>query len=220
MWASPGPGARIQNVAASLVGRPAFWVILVTAIGAWPLAWSPLHPLPPPQPVLGRVPEFELVDEQGRTFGTKDLAGRVWVAGVVTGQAPDPSRTVARMAQIQDRARQLADRFHLVSLSADPEHDTPERLFAYARASHASPRMWSFLTGPTDAVRRAFVEAAGRRQLDPREMARGSPMSMLALVDVKGRIRACYDAEASNVVDRVVRDAAVLVNRPEEADEP
>jgi protein SCO1 len=214
------PAARMQYIAASLVGRPALWVILVTAIGAWPLAWSFLHPLPPPQPVLGRVPDFALVDEQGRTFGTKDLAGRVWVAGVIAGQAPGSSRTAARMAQIQDRARQLALRFHLVSLSADPEHDTPERMLAYARASHASPRMWSFLTGPTDAVLRAFAEAAGRPQDDLREVVDGSPTSILALVDVKGRIRACYDADASNVVDRVVRDAAVLVNRPEETNEP
>ena len=74
--------------------------------------------------------------------------------------------------------------------------DDPSRLAAYAREHRASPRMWTFLTGPVDTVRDA--------------VSRGTD---LVLVDSQGRIRARYDPEDAGSVERVVRDAALLVNR-------
>ncbi len=52
----------------------------------------------------------------------------------------------------------LGDRVHLVSISIDPEQDTPARLTDYARRYHAGPG-WDFLTGTVAAsveVQRAF----------------------------------------------------------------
>lgn len=36
----------------------------------------------------------------------------------------------------------------IVSLTVDPEHDTPDVLLAYAQRYHANPDRWFFLTGP------------------------------------------------------------------------
>jgi protein SCO1 len=83
-----------------------------------------------------------------------------------------------------------------VSISVDPGFDGPARLAAYARVHRASPRMWTFLTGPVDTIRDAVY--------------RGTD---LVLVDSEGRIRARYDPEDAGTEERVVRDAALLVNR-------
>jgi protein SCO1 len=210
-------GAPLEERLARLVGRPWFWAAFVAVAFAWPIVASLHARLPPPLPVLADLPPFELVDQAGRPFGSGQLEGRAWLASFVftrcTTVCPGVTATVAR---IQHRTRELAPAFHLVSFSVDPAHDTPERLTAYARTHHANPRTWSFLTGPEAAVRRAVVEglktAMGRDPglPGPEGIIHGSH---LVLVDGRGRVRAYYDAASPEVVERVVRDAALLVNR-------
>jgi protein SCO1/2 len=120
------------------------------------------------------------------------------------------------MAQIQARMRNLEPAFQLVSISVDPDFDRPARLAEYARAARASPRMWTFLTGSADAVRDTVVRglrvSMGRDAGGPggEGISHGTH---LVLVDGRGEIRGYYDADAPDTVERVVRDAALLVNR-------
>ncbi len=167
--------------------------------------------------MLGTVPRFQLTDQDGRPFGSGDLAGRVWIASFIFTRCETVCpRITAQMARIQARTRNLEPTLHLVSLSVDPEHDTPSRLAAYARAHHASPRMWTFVTGPADSVQ-ATVEK-GLRVSMGREASDPSPAAIshgthLVLIDGAMRIRGYYDPEDPDAVDRVVRDAALLANR-------
>jgi protein SCO1 len=73
--------------------------------------------------------------------------------------------------------------------------------------------MWTFLTGPVDAVRETVVRGL-RISMDP-ERSGGDAFhgTHLVLVDGEGRIRGYYDPEDAGAVERVVRDAALLVNR-------
>ncbi|HTN52557.1 MAG TPA: SCO family protein [Anaeromyxobacter sp.] len=206
-----------QRIAAAAVGRPLFWIALVAVLAAWPVAWALRVPVPPPAPVLGAVPRFELTDQDGRPFGSGDLAGRVWVASFVFTRCTTACPAITRqMARIQDRARNLEPALHLVSFSVDPAFDSPERLAAYARAARASPRMWTFLTGPAEAVRAAVVQGlrvsmgSGAGPGGEPDLSHGTH---LVLVDGGGRIRGYYDSGAPGVVDQVVRDAALLINR-------
>ena len=60
--------------------------------------------------------------------------------------------------QFQERLGARHEPVHLVSISIDPEQDTPARLRAYARQFHAAPG-WNHYTGTaaaTSAVQRAF----------------------------------------------------------------
>ncbi len=214
---APGRGARLQAGASRLVARPLFWIALVAAIGAWPVIWSLRTPLPPPMPVLATLPRFELTDQDGRPFGTKDLEGRVWLASFIFTRCDTicPAIT-AKMARVQGRTRQLEPGFRLVSISVDPEYDTPARLAEYARAHRASPRMWSFLTGNPDAVKATVVDglkvAMGREKGDDgfEGIFHGSH---LVLVDGRGQVRAYFDSDDPDVVDKVVRAVGLLVNR-------
>ena len=166
MRTEPTPGGRLDGSRGERLGRAigvlaaeaALLVRRRLALGAWPVVWSLRTALPPAPPVLGVVPPFALTDETGRRFGSEDLAGRAWVASFIFTRCPTVCpRITGRMARIQDRARSLEPALRLVSISVDPEYDTPPRLAEYARSHGASPRMWKFLTGPADAVR-ATVE--------------------------------------------------------------
>jgi protein SCO1/2 len=208
--------ARGGRALSALTARPLFWIVAVAAIAAWPLVWSLRTPLPPPPPVLGAIPPFALTDEAGRPFGSKELEGRAWVASFIFTRCPTVCpRITARMARIQDRARNLEPQLHLVSFSVDPEFDTPQRLAEYARGHGASPRMWTFLTGPADAVRETVERGLRVSMGGPVEAAATAEVSHgthLVLVDRGGRIRAYYDPDAPDVIDQVVRDAARVVN--------
>ncbi len=66
-------------------------------------------------------------------------------------------------AQLEDRLGPDRDRVHLVSISIDPEEDTPSRLAAYGRRYHAGPG-WRFYTGTLEAsvaAQKAFAAYRG-----------------------------------------------------------
>lgn len=215
---SEGGVFRAPGRVSRLAGSPAFWLIVAAAIFSWSIAWSLRTRLPPPLPVLAELPRFALTDQEGRPFGTQELEGRVWAAGFIFTRCPTVCpRVTARMARVQGRTRQLAPAFHLVSFSVDPAFDTPERLAAYARAHRASPRMWTFLTGDEPAVKEAVVggmKIAMERQTGPDGRFEGVLHgSALVLVDQRGRVRGYYDPEDDAALDRLVRDAGLLVNR-------
>ena len=209
------PG-RLSRVA----GTPWLWVA-IAAIGlAVPMGTRILRQPPRPLPEYGVLPSFSLVAEDGRGFGTQDLAGHVWLAGFMFTRCPTicPAIT-ATMGRIQHRTRGIHQGFRLVSFSVDPAHDTPARLADYARQHKASPRVWKFLTGPPEAVKGAVVDGLKIAMGDTQPGAGGeqdfaSVMhgTHFVLVDQQSRIRGYYDSSDADVVDRVLTDAALLVN--------
>src|SRR5258708_2927382 len=109
---------------------------------------------PPPLPVLGQIPGFELTAETGQPFDRKALDGKVWVADFIfttcTGPCP---RLSSLMHNVQQSVSGMPD-VRLVSFSVDPEHDTPSALAQYAVRYHAQPDRWRFLTGPRESLDR------------------------------------------------------------------
>jgi cytochrome oxidase Cu insertion factor (SCO1/SenC/PrrC family) len=101
---------------------------------------------------FGVVPEFTLTERSERRVTRNDLLGRVWVVHFFYASCLDtcPLQS-AEMANLQ---RDLADApdVRLVSISVDPDHDTPEILRAYAQRFGADPERWLFLTGDKAAI--------------------------------------------------------------------
>lgn len=211
------PASFVARAVHAAVGRPLVWAVVISLLAAWPVVWSVGTRVPPPPPVLGTLPAFQLTDQDGAAFGSSELEGRVWIASFIFTRCPIICPAVTeKMARIQGRTRNLEPALHLVSFSVDPEFDTPARLAAYAREHRASPRMWTFLTGPADAVR-ATVEQGLRIHVG-RDPGEPSPAGIshgthLVLVDGASRIRGYYDPNDPDALDRLVRDAALLVNR-------
>jgi protein SCO1/2 len=205
---------RLHATVSAAVGRPLAWALAIGLLAAWPVAWTLRTPLPPPPPVLGVIPPFELTGQDGRPFGSRDLAGRVWIASFVFTRCETVCPAITRqMTRIQARTRNLEPALHLVSISVDPRHDTPARLAEYARAARASPRMWTFLTGPAEAVQETVVRGLKVHMGEETQVGDVSHGTHLVLVDGAARIRGYYDPDDPDAVDRVVRDAALLVNR-------
>ncbi len=102
----------------------------------------------------------------------------------------------ATFSAVQGRLGSGPGQVRMVSVSIDPEHDTPERLREYARQLKAGPR-WRFLTGRLEdvqAVQKAFDAYRGNKMRhEPLTFLRAAPedpwlrleglMSAAALLD-------------------------------------
>jgi protein SCO1/2 len=118
------------------------------------------------------MPRIKLVRADGKTVRLADELddGRAVVLDFVyttcTSVCPLSSQT---LEALQDRLGADRDHVHLVSISIDPEQDTPERLVEYARRFEAGPK-WQFYTGTVDAslaVQRAFAAYRGDKMSHP-----------------------------------------------------
>jgi protein SCO1/2 len=191
-----------------MLSHPAFWTLALLAIVAMPLARRALGPEAPPLPVLGVVPAFRFIDQDGVAFGPETLGGKPWVADFIFTRCPTVCPLMTeRLAALEPR---LSERVHLVSLSVDPDFDTPERLRAFAREHGASSPRWHFLTGDSAAVQVAVTE--GFKISLAHEGPDDDFLSIvhgvhLVLVDAQGRIRGYYDSTDPEALERLVRDA-------------
>jgi protein SCO1/2 len=172
---------------------------------------------------LGALPAFSLLDQDGNAFGAQDLAGKVWVADFIFTSCSDACpRLTARMRNLQDRL-DLGEPIGLLSITVDPERDTPQKLAEYARTSGARTRLWKFVTGPQAEVERTVVKgfhiAMGRVPVEPAsaEALRGEAFEILhgdrlVLVDGKGHLRGYYVADDAGL-RQILRDARALLGR-------
>lgn len=165
--------------------------------------------------VFGDVPEFSLTERSGKTFGSDDLKGKVWVASFIftrcSGQCPT---LCERLKKVQNKFR-FKDKFRLLSISMDPEKDTPPVLSEYAKRFEADPFKWLFLTGdPKDVstlVQHGFRLASGGPGGEEPEGITHS--FKLVLVDGSGRIRGYYDGTEDAAVDQLIRDTRGLIRQ-------
>ena len=100
-----------------------------------------------------KVEWFSLTERSGRTVTLDDLYGKVWVASFFFSNCPGVcvklNQTIARLQNDLDDPQ-----LEFVSITVDPENDTPERLAEYAVRFDANPNRWLFLTGPMDQIER------------------------------------------------------------------
>lgn len=108
-----------------------------------------------------RIPPVHLVREDGTTVSLPDELddGRPVVLNFVFTTCTTICPMMSSVfAQFEQRLGPDAGKVHLMSISIDPEHDTPARLRAYASRFHAGPE-WQHYTGTLDAsiaAQRAF----------------------------------------------------------------
>ncbi|MGC4092460.1 MAG: SCO family protein [Polyangiaceae bacterium] len=169
----------------------------------------------PPLPDLGLVPPFALQNQDGKGFGSSELHGRVWAAAFMFTRCPSVCPRVTRfMRKLQTSAGAEHVTLQLVSISVDPENDTPAVLKAYAQQYGAELGSWAFLTGDFEAIKRTSVEGfklALDGRADPNQKDYGIIHgSHLVLVDGSAHIRGYYRSEDDVEAARLIVDARRL----------
>jgi protein SCO1 len=108
-----------------------------------------------PLPKIAPAPEFSLTSQDGGRVTLADFRGKVvavtFIYTLCTTTCPVLTPT---MSFIQDQlGPDFGTKIAFVSISVDPERDTPEVLKEYAHAFGANLAGWAFLTGTPDAIR-------------------------------------------------------------------
>jgi len=153
------------------------------------------------------VGDFALVDQHGETFGTNELRGKVWIADFFFSNCPGPCpRMSTLMGDIQRQTKDLDD-LRIVSITVDPDRDTPETIKAYGERYGAIDGRWYFLTGPQNLLHRLASKDFNLFDVD------GSLQhsTRFALVDRQGRVRGFYSTGENGSYARLPEDARRLL---------
>lgn len=141
---------------------------------------------------IGPAPEFALTNLDGKRLALKDLRGKVLAITFIFASCTDTCPLLtAKMAGIQNRLGSVFGRkVQFVSITLDPERDTPDVLKRYAEGYKANPAGWAFLTG-TQAEIRAVARCYG---IFYKKSSRGDVdhTFLTSLVDQNGTLRVQY----------------------------
>jgi protein SCO1 len=179
-------------------------LILTLALAAL-LAELKARVLHPPLPVVGQVGNFTLTNQAGAAVSLADLRGRVWVADIIFTRCAGPCpRMTRQMKELQD-ALPAAGPARLVTLTTDPDFDTPPVLANYAGRFEADTNRWMFLTGAkkeinslaVDSLKLAAVEKKPEERVSPEDLFVHS--TIFVVVDKRAQLRGIFQTGGDGV---------------------
>ena len=145
-------------------------------------------------PRLYQVPPTSLIADSGAAFSTADLHGKVAVYDFIFTHCSGTCPIITKQMQMLVKGVPSSDELRFVSLSVDPQNDTPQVLHAYAERVRNDKR-WLFLTGERDQIVglsvNAFKLAAGAPQSGAEPILHSTKF---VLVDRAGWIRGYYNS--------------------------
>lgn len=143
-------------------------------------------------PTIGAAPDFTLISQDGVSVSLRDLRGKVVAVAFIFATCTDICPMLTdNMVRVKDNlGPTVASQIAFVSITVDPERDTPEVLKQYAQNFAADVKGWWFLTGDP-----AVVHEVGRKYgVIAKKTANGDIEHILltSLVDSEGSLRVQY----------------------------
>jgi protein SCO1/2 len=192
-------GDRIE--AKLVVDEGDYWLEQILTKGFVPSASGTPAPLPTvrvltPEPNRGvavgdPIPDFALTDQTGRTVRLSQMRGEPVAVTFLYTRCPIATAcplTAARFAKL-DSLLKAKGFGKLLTITVEPEHDTPKVLAEYASHLGADPARWKFLTGDPKAV--ADVASCFGVIYYP-DKGQVVHAQAVAVVDPKGRLATIY----------------------------
>ncbi|HEV2320389.1 MAG TPA: SCO family protein [Verrucomicrobiae bacterium] len=186
-----------------------FWIGIFLLIGllcvACLLSVVELQQQRPPLPVYGNISDFTLTNEDGAATTLADLTNHVWVADIIFTRCAGPCpRMTAQMKSIQDRLPAKSN-VRFVTLTTDPDYDSPAILKRYGERFGAQFNRWMFLTGTKaqiaglarDSLKLGSTPVARADQKNPADLFIHE--TIFVLVDKHARMRGIYQTGGEDV---------------------
>jgi protein SCO1/2 len=169
------------------------WIDEVRRLGAAPEPRPATSNATPAQSGI-LLPDCALVDQRGQAFHLADFKGRALAITFIFTRCPLPNFCPLMNQHFAEVQRALKDEpassgWHLLSVTFDPEYDTPERLAKYAERYEPDPAHWTFASGELAEIRH-LGNAFGLAVSD-----KGGPIDhnlRTAVVDAAGRVQKVF----------------------------
>jgi protein SCO1 len=136
------------------------------------------------------IPDFALIDQTGRTVRLSQMRGEPVAVTFLYTRCPIATAcpmTATKFAKLDAMLKEKGFG-RLLTITVDPEHDTPKVLADYAKHLGAEPGRWEFLTG------------------DPKEVAKVATSFGMIYYPDKGQV---VHAQTAAVVDPAGRLATI-----------
>jgi protein SCO1 len=154
----------------------------------------------------GWMTDFELIERTGNTVTSEELKGQPYVVSFFFSTCPSICiQQNQKVQQLQSEFEGEGVRF--VSISVDPETDTPEALREYAARFGANPDKWLFMTGDLTYIRRVGAEVF-RLAVDEKFHT-----EKFVLVDPKGEIVGYYSWPEPKQFEKLKADIRNLMQQ-------
>ena len=181
-------------------------VFFSLAVALWMLALTACNGPAKVLPAYDKVPAFTMTDSEGRPFHQSQMAGKIWVVDFIYTFCPaECPRMSSQMRKLQEGIKDM-DNVRLLSISVDPERDTPPVLNQFARRWGAPNRQWAFLTGDAATVHLLAYETFHVGDV----INKMEHSTKFALVDQHGVIRGYYSSFDRDSMTDLLKDIKSL----------
>ena len=186
------------------------WFLAAFLACASVLAWAHGTKASGRLPVIGAAPDFALTNQDGERVSLADSSGTVRAVTFIYATCKDTCPLLtAKMALMQRKlGADFGKRVRFVSITVEPEVDTPAVLKAYAGKFDADPAGWSFLTGKSEEIQDVVRKyGAFAKRVKPGDV---DHLFLTSLVDRKGVLRVQYLGYRFDA-DEMLRDLRALL---------
>jgi protein SCO1/2 len=157
-------------------------------------------------PVYDKVPDFTMTDSKGRPFRQSDMAGKIWIVDFIYTFCPAECPLMSsRMKKLEGQIKGMSD-VRLLSISVDPERDTPPVLDKFANRWSAPNAQWTFITGNAATVHLLAYQTFHVGDV----INKMEHSTKFALVDRQGVIRGYYSSFDRDSMADLVKDIEIL----------
>jgi len=162
-----------------------------------------------PDTIYHKLPNFELTNQLGKPVTFKNFEYKIFVVNFFYGNCPEVcavvNKNIERLAWAYRKNRMVK----FVSITVDPQRDTPAALLAYAKTYRLPADKWMFLTGDT-----ATVYNLARKGFLVNAVKTGDEFifsNQLILIDAEKRIRGSYNGTSMPDVVRLNDEIKVQI---------
>ena len=178
-----------------------------------------------PPPVIGAVAGFALTNQDGQVTTLADLTNRVWVADIIFTRCTGPCPIITGHMKSLEDALPKTSGARLVTLTTDPDYDTPPVMKKYGERFGADFNRWTFLTGSKSEI---AALAGGSLKLSavpvkPEDQKSAADLfihtTIFVAVDKHARLRGFFETigdgiDWTNVQPRIVAAVRQLEREP------
>ncbi|HEY5315242.1 MAG TPA: SCO family protein [Pirellulales bacterium] len=172
------------------------------------------------EPTIHDVEDLKFTTSEGQPFELKQLNGKVWLGSFFFSSCPGPCRQIN--LAIAGLTKELAGKdIKFVSMTVDPDNDTPQVLHDYGQSFEADFGRWYFLTGKFDDARRVCQDVFAM------PIERKVHTERLILVDRSGRRRGIYSTgepaqmrALRKMIDKLLVEKTAAADAPSGKDAP
>lgn len=204
VWEDLAPGAEIRaELVVDSTAKDPYWLENIGIVALPRPGQSPV-PVNDKFAQIGKeVPDFTLTDQSGKRFSLKDYRGKALAITFIYRDCPLPEFCIKMSRYFSDMANQIAadpeakKKIRLLSISFDPERDTPEKLKQYGlgylgKDAKDDFTVWQLAVGPDKDVRKIADFFGLRYETDANDKTQINHSLVTAVITPDGKVKRIF----------------------------